>query len=89
MSRTQSTSTWQMLAPRLPYDSSMQSKWLLDTSLATGSPRYAQELDLPGLRMWGLRRFPHLVFYMNLETHIDVWRVLHGERDLPGWLREP
>jgi len=55
----------------------------------TGSPRYAHELDLPGLRSWPSKRYPHLVFYMEREGHIDVWRILHGERDIPAWMREP
>jgi toxin ParE1/3/4 len=55
----------------------------------TGSPRYAHELDLPGLRAWRLRRHPHLVFYVEHAERSDVWRVLHGERDLPAWLRMP
>jgi len=54
----------------------------------TGSPRYAHELDLPGLRSWPLKRYPHLVFYVERTDHIDVWRVLHGLRDIPAWLRE-
>ncbi len=53
---------------------------------ATGSSRYAHELDLPGLRFWPLPRYPHLVFYVELENHIDVWRVLHGQRDIPEWM---
>jgi toxin ParE1/3/4 len=53
---------------------------------ATGSPRYAHELNLPGLRSWSLTRYPHLVFYIEREDHIDVWRVLHGQRDIPAWL---
>ncbi|MEK6243421.1 MAG: type II toxin-antitoxin system RelE/ParE family toxin [Pseudomonadota bacterium] len=53
---------------------------------ATGSPRYAHELDLPGLRSWPLERYPHLVFYIERNDHIDVWRVLHGQRDIPAWL---
>ncbi len=56
---------------------------------ASGSPRYAQELDLPGLRVWPLKRYPHLVFYVERDDHIDVWRVLHSQRDLPAWMREP
>jgi toxin ParE1/3/4 len=54
----------------------------------TGSPRYSHELDLPGLRSWALKRYPHLVFYMEREDHIDVWRVMHSMRDVPEWLRE-
>lgn len=53
---------------------------------ATGSPRYAHELDLPGLRSWPLTRYPHLVFYIERNDHIDVWRVLHGQRGIPAWL---
>ena len=56
---------------------------------ATGSPRYAHELNLPGLRSWPLTRYPHLVFYMEHPDHIDVWRVLHGQRDIPAWMQEP
>lgn len=56
---------------------------------ASGSPRYAQELDLPGLRVWPLKRYPHLVFYVERNDHIDVWRVLHSQRDLPAWMGEP
>jgi len=56
---------------------------------ATGSPRYAHELNLPGLRSWPLTRFPYLVFYVEGPDHIDVWRVLHGRRDIPVWMQEP
>jgi len=56
---------------------------------ATGSTRYAHALDLPGLRCWPLTRYPHLVFYIERAHCIDVWRVLHGQRDIPTWLQEP
>jgi len=56
---------------------------------ATGSPLYAQELNLPGLRSWSLKRYPYLVFYVERDDHIDVWRVLHGQRDIPAWIRKP
>ena len=55
---------------------------------ATGSPYYAHELNIPGLRSWPLKRYPWLVFYVELDDHIDVWRVLHAERDIPAWMRE-
>lgn len=54
---------------------------------ATGSPRYAHELGLPGLRSWPLTRYPYIVFYVEREECIDIWRVLHGHRDIPAWLR--
>ncbi len=55
---------------------------------ATGSPRYAHELNLHGLRTWPLTRYPYLVFYVERFDHIDVWRVLHGERDIPAGMQE-
>ncbi|MEX0697161.1 MAG: type II toxin-antitoxin system RelE/ParE family toxin [Dongiaceae bacterium] len=55
---------------------------------ATGSSRYAHELDLPGLRYWPLKRYPYLVFFVEHDDHIDVWRILHGARDIPAWMRE-
>ena len=54
---------------------------------ASGSPRFAHELGLTGLRHWPLKGFPYLVFYMELERHIEVWRVLHGQRDIPAWFQ--
>lgn len=56
---------------------------------ATGSPRYAHELNLPGLRFWPLTRYPYLIFYAEQHDHIDVWRVLHAQRDIPAWMHQP
>ena len=53
---------------------------------ASGSPRHAHELDIPGLRFQSVGRFPYLVFYVEKEAEIDVWRVLHGARDIPAWM---
>lgn len=55
---------------------------------ASGSPRHGHELNLPGLRSWPLLRYPYLVFHVELPDRIDVWRVLHGQRDIPAWLGE-
>ena len=54
----------------------------------TGSPRYAQELDLPGLRSRKAPRYPYLIFYVEQNDHIDVWRALHAQRDIAAWLQE-
>ena len=51
-----------------------------------GSPRYAYELDIPGLRSWSLDHYPHLIFYIERKDHVEVWRVLNGKRDIPAWL---
>jgi hypothetical protein len=55
---------------------------------ATGSPRYALDLNLPGLRFWPLKRYPYLVFYVARSDPIDVWRALHGQRDIPAWMQD-
>jgi len=56
---------------------------------ASGSPRYAAELGVPDLRCWKVKRYPYLVFYVEHSEHIDVWRILHGQRDISAWMREP
>lgn len=50
----------------------------------TGSPRFAHELELPGLRTRRIARFPYLIFYIERDDHIDVWRILHDRRDIPA-----
>jgi len=47
------------------------------------------ELNLPGLRSWPVRRFPHIVFHVEATDRVDVWRVLHGTRDIPEWMQGP
>lgn len=54
----------------------------------TGSPRYAHELNLPGLRTWSLTGYTHLVFYIEQPDRIDIWRVLHEQRDIAVWMQD-
>ena len=61
----------------------------LSRNAATGSPRYAHELGLAGLRAWPLTAYPYLVFYLERDDHIGVWRVLHTRRDIPVRMTEP
>lgn len=53
-----------------------------------GSPRYAHELNLPDIRHWSLGDYPYFVFYVEQPGHIDVWRILHSQRDIPEFLAE-
>lgn len=55
---------------------------------AAGTAHCAHELNLPGLRFHRLKSYPHLVFYAEHPTHIDVWRVLDATRDIPAGLQE-
>lgn len=59
---------------------------LISTHPGIGSPRYATVLNLVGLRCWPVKGFPQLVFYIERETQLDVWRVLHAQRDIPAWM---
>ncbi len=49
-----------------------------------GSTRYAVPLKFDELRTWPLRRFPYVVFYVEREAQVDVWRILHAQRDIPA-----
>jgi toxin ParE1/3/4 len=53
-----------------------------------GASRYAVALNLGGLRFWPVQTFPYLIFYIEREAQVDVWRVLHSQRDVPEWMRE-
>lgn len=53
---------------------------------AIGSPRWAHELNLPGLLSRRVKDYPWLVFYVEAEASVDVWRVLHAKRDIPVWM---
>lgn len=47
------------------------------------------DLGHPEVRSWriaGFRRY--LIFYRELPGRIQIWRVLHGARDLDGVLSE-
>jgi len=61
----------------------------ISRSPSAGSPRYGNELKLPGIRSWQLSGYPFLVFYVERIDHIDVWRVLHAQRDIPAWMKDP
>jgi toxin ParE1/3/4 len=63
--------------------------FILGQHPAIGTSRYATELGIPGLRSWALPRFPYVIFYVEREDHIDVWRVLHGRRDIPALVEDP
>jgi toxin ParE1/3/4 len=60
----------------------------IGTSPAAGSPRWSHALHLPGLGSVRLKGFPWLVFYLERAGHVDVWRVLHAQRDIPAWMSE-
>jgi toxin ParE1/3/4 len=52
-----------------------------------GSSIWGERVKVTGLRSRPVARFPYLVFYMEHEEHIEIWRVLHVRRDLPAELQ--
>lgn len=54
-----------------------------------GSPRYGFDPGLAGIRFWPMRKFPYLIFYIETEHQIDVWRVIHDSMDITAELRDP
>ena len=54
-----------------------------------GSLRFAYQLAVPDLRVVAVGRFPYLLFYLERETSVDVWRLLHTSRDIPASLQDP
>lgn len=78
------------LALELAFTAALQATTeLISAHPGIGSPRYATVLNLAGLRSWPLKDFPYLLFYIERDAHIDVWRVLHAKGDIPAWMGEP
>jgi toxin ParE1/3/4 len=54
-----------------------------------GVGRRRGDLGYPDVRSWRVEGFRHyLVFYRELPDRVQVWRVLHGSRNLHGALLE-
>jgi toxin ParE1/3/4 len=58
----------------------------LEKNPGTGSPRYGELCEVPGLRLWLVKRFPYAVLYVEQAAHLDVLRVLHQHADIPAQL---
>jgi toxin ParE1/3/4 len=53
-----------------------------------GSRRYAEISPMRGVRMIGIKGFEnYLLFYLEREASVDIIRLLHGARDIPGALQ--
>ena len=65
-----------------------QANQRISNDPAIYSPRWGTELNLPGLRSLRLSKFPYVIFYIEQADHIDVWRVLHAQRDIPAYLQD-
>lgn len=58
----------------------------LSATPAAGSARLDEALNLGGARTWSLRTYPYLIVYFDRADRVEIWRVLHGQRDLEALL---
>ena len=58
----------------------------LRANAAIGSPLIGESCKRSGLRSWPVKGFPYLICYFDQPDHVDVWRILHGARDLGSLL---
>lgn len=62
------------------FESTLQT--LLDQP-GMGRPRASANPAAAGLRSWRIRGFKrYLIFYRKIENGLEVFRVLHGARDI-------
>lgn len=71
---------------RRSLDAAQRGMSQLSRQPQVGSLRFAFELDIPELRAWPIAKFPYLMFYVERDAEIDVWRLLHTSRDIPATL---
>lgn len=45
-------------------------------------------LQIDELRFWPVNGFPYLIFYVERDDRIEIWRVLHAQRDIPAWIAD-
>ncbi len=85
MCLTHSTTAWlNRFPPQRGFVAALEKAYAhIQRAPATGSPRWAHELNIPGLHSWPCSPHPQLVFYLVQPERIEVWRVLHGSRDIP------
>ena len=55
---------------------------------SAGSPRLAERMRMPTLRIWPVTGFPYIALYVADAQDHRVIRVLHTSRDIPSSLRD-
>ncbi len=60
----------------------------IEQNPGTGSPRYGELCEVPGLRLWMLSRFPYALLSVEQAAYSDVLRVLHQHSDIPAQLAD-
>lgn len=67
-------------------DAVMEAHHLIAETPQIGSKRLADQVSLAGLRSWRTQGFPYLVIYIETDGSVEIWRLLHAQRDLTAAL---
>lgn len=59
---------------------------LIADNPAIGSTRLPSALGLDRTRTWPVSGFPYIIIYVEGGPGPEIWRLLHGQRDLPALL---
>lgn len=85
----------QTVAQFIHHDNPFAARLFLEAAYGTfeflacnpGVGRQRADLGFPEIRSWRVEGFGrYLIFYRELLDRIQIWRVLHGARDLPQTL---
>lgn len=68
------------------FDSARAAVKRIESSPGLGSPRWADFVDMPGLRSWPVDRFPVRWCYLERPDYIDVLRLLGERQDIEAIL---
>ena len=70
------------------FDAAAEALRAIEQMPEVGSPHLGAALEIPGLRIWRVGKFPCHWYYFVRETHLDVVRLLADARDVAAMLGE-
>ena len=70
------------------FDAARQALARVEVMPGLGSPLAAERCDLPGMRHWGVEKFPMRWYYFEQGTHLDVVRLLADRQDIAAILSD-
>lgn len=68
------------------FDNARKAAALVERMPGLGSPAIGDAHGLPGLRHWGVEKFPMRWFYFERDEHLDVVRLLGDRQDIAAIL---
>ena len=70
------------------FDAARKALVRIEQMPALGSLRIGERCNLPGLRLWGVEKFPIRWFYFERDVHLDVVRLLADRQDIAALLAD-